>query len=53
MTTLIESLAARQWDRMTRSTVPYADLSESDKRACRALVEPVLADVRELDGAAS
>lgn len=46
---LTEVLAARQWQRMTRSSVPYSALTESDRRACRALVAPVLADIRELE----
>lgn len=46
---LIEALAERQWKRMTRSSVPYAELNEGDKRACRALVTPVLSDLREFE----
>lgn len=42
---LIERLAERQWRRMTRTTTPYASLNENDKRACRALVVPILDDV--------
>lgn len=45
---LVEALAERQWRRMTRSSVPYADLNDGDKRACRAIVAPILADIREL-----
>lgn len=43
---LLEHLAAQQWARMTRSSAPYAGLTEDDKRACRVLVGPVLDDIR-------
>lgn len=47
MNELIEFLAERQWGRMTRSSVPFAHLAEQDRRACRALVAPVAADLVE------
>lgn len=50
---LIEALAERHWKRMTRSGVPYAEIAENDKRAARAFVRPILADVLELTGAES
>lgn len=45
---VIEALAERQWRRMTRTTTAYADLTDSDKRACRALVMPIVADLEEM-----
>lgn len=45
---IVEELAARQWQRMTRSTTTYAELNEHDQQACRALVTPVLHDLADL-----
>ncbi|UUW88380.1 hypothetical protein [Pimelobacter simplex] len=42
---LLEHLAERQWRRMTRSSTPWDDLNESDRRACRAIVKPILDDI--------
>lgn len=43
---LIDILSERQWNRMTRSGVTWADLTEHDRRASRAIVAPILADLR-------
>ncbi|KAB2806979.1 hypothetical protein F9L07_28515 [Pimelobacter simplex] len=42
---LLEHLAEQQWRRMTRSGVPWDQLNESDRRACRAIVKPILDDL--------
>ena len=49
---LLEHLAERQWHRMTRSTTAWDDLNEGDRRACRALVRPILDDIAEAQAAA-
>lgn len=45
---IIDDLAELQWKRMTRTSTPYADLTPSDRAACRAIVAPVLADLQRL-----
>jgi hypothetical protein len=46
-TDLLDFLAERQWLRMTRSGVPWAEITEGDKRACRSLVAPIATDLAE------